>query len=180
MTMNKILVATDLSELGDRAAHAGGDLARQVGGHLHVLHVAAPGKYGVPPPLTALAREVGSGVQVTTAVATGDPAEEIVKYARTNGIDLIVLGTHGRTGWSRALLGSVAERVVRTAGRPVLTVPAGEPRAPVAEEATRAVAATRCLSCAKPSADLICEPCRAHIRGEALEHKRREERPGRV
>jgi nucleotide-binding universal stress UspA family protein len=51
-----------------------------------------------------------------------DPAEEIVNYAATNGIDLIVLGTHGRGGMAHLLLGSVAEKVVRTAPCPVLTV----------------------------------------------------------
>jgi nucleotide-binding universal stress UspA family protein len=58
-----------------------------------------------------------------TALETSDrPAEAIVDYARQAGIDLIVMGTHGRSGMSQLLVGSVAERVVRTAPCPVLTV----------------------------------------------------------
>jgi K+-sensing histidine kinase KdpD len=117
----------------------------------------------------------------------GDPAEEILRYAGRQPIDLIVVGTHGRTGVSRVLLGSVAERVARGARCPVLVVPA-PPRsaapAPSAaalddEEAEQPAPARPCLVCATPTHDLICGPCRAHIRGEALERKRREERAGR-
>jgi hypothetical protein len=60
-----------------------------------------------------------------------------------------------------------------------MTVPAAEHAADETEHAS-AVAQSRCVVCAKPSPDLICEPCRAMIRGEALDHKRSEERPGRV
>jgi nucleotide-binding universal stress UspA family protein len=59
-------------------------------------------------------------VAATTAI--GEPAVEIVGYAKEHGIDLLVLGTHGRTGLEHALMGSVAERVVRRARCPVLTV----------------------------------------------------------
>jgi len=61
-------------------------------------------------------------VPVTTAVRQGDPHETIVDYADSVDADLIVMGTHGRTGVDRYLLGSVTERVVRTADAPVLTV----------------------------------------------------------
>jgi hypothetical protein len=105
-------------------------------------------------------------------------AIEIVRYADEHEIDLIVLGTHGRTGVSRALIGSVAERVVRTASCPVLTVPLRrrERTAPAGPEAEPV---RHCRVCAQPSEDLICEPCRARIRGEALERKMVEERAGR-
>ena len=63
------------------------------------------------------------GVPTIIATSAGDPAEEIVRYAAGHRVDLIVLGTHGRTGVSRVLLGSVAERVLRTAHCPVLVVP---------------------------------------------------------
>jgi nucleotide-binding universal stress UspA family protein len=62
------------------------------------------------------------GVGVETTVITGRPPQSIVDYAATEGFDLIVMGTHGRTGLSHAFLGSVAERVVRKAPCPVLTV----------------------------------------------------------
>ena len=60
--------------------------------------------------------------KVRSIVRVGDPLFEIVEYARTERVDLIVMGTHGRTGMSHLFLGSVAERVVRTAQCPVLTV----------------------------------------------------------
>src|SRR5438046_326022 len=65
---------------------------------------------------------LASGVSTTTAVLPGVPANTIVEAARTERADLIVLGTHGRTGLERVLLGSVAERVVRNAPCAVLTV----------------------------------------------------------
>jgi nucleotide-binding universal stress UspA family protein len=69
-------------------------------------------------------RTAAAGVDlVGTAVVEGRPAVRIVDYAAARGVDLIVLGTHGRTGVDRYLLGSVAERVVRLAGVPVLVVP---------------------------------------------------------
>ena len=66
--------------------------------------------------------EWGHDLKIHRVVRTGNPFVEIVRYAREENIDLIVLGTHGRTGLVHVLLGSVAERVVRQAGCPVLTV----------------------------------------------------------
>jgi nucleotide-binding universal stress UspA family protein len=68
--------------------------------------------------------EVGPEVPVSLTATGGDPADQILRYAGLHPIDLIVVGTHGRTGVGRALLGSVAERVVRGARCPVLVVPA--------------------------------------------------------
>ena len=89
---------------------------------------------------------------VVIASHRGDPAEEIVRYAKAHGIHLIVLGTHGRTGVSRVLMGSVAERVIRTAPCPVLTVPPAD----VGREDTRVLppAVYRCVSCNTMSRDL--------------------------
>lgn len=119
------------------------------------------------------------------ATSAGDPATEILRYASRHAIDLIVVGTHGRTGLTRVLLGSVAERVVRGACCPVLVVPAASTIdvAGFGAEAAPDVEAgmpRACLVCAASTPDLICEPCRARIRGEALEHKYREERAGRA
>jgi nucleotide-binding universal stress UspA family protein len=135
-----ILHPTDFS---DRSAHALGiaaDLARQHGAKLLIVHVAetlGPENvtYGevatqLEPAgyrqriLDDLRRSVPApaGVSVQYLVAEGDPAEEIDRVARERGCDLIVLGTHGRTGLGRLLTGSVAERVVRLAACPVLTV----------------------------------------------------------
>ncbi|PSQ48576.1 universal stress protein [Halobacteriales archaeon SW_7_65_23] len=68
------------------------------------------------------AREQLGDVDATTAVRAGVPYEAILDYAETEDIDLIVMGTHGRTGLDRYLLGSVTEKVVRTADVPVVTV----------------------------------------------------------
>jgi nucleotide-binding universal stress UspA family protein len=70
----------------------------------------------------AIRRGVRLETTVLTTVVTGKPATSITDYAQTERFDLIVMGTHGRTGLSHALLGSVAERVVRKAPCPVLTV----------------------------------------------------------
>jgi K+-sensing histidine kinase KdpD len=75
--------------------------------------------------LPAAVAALGSGVDVVSAILSGPPARAIVGYARRHHVDLIVMGTHGRTGVSRAVLGSVAEAVVRRAPCRVLTVPHG-------------------------------------------------------
>jgi len=61
-------------------------------------------------------------VSVVSEIISGSPHKQLIDYAERHGIDLIVMGTHGRTGLDRYLLGSVTERVVRTADMPVLTV----------------------------------------------------------
>lgn len=76
--------------------------------------------------LAARARQ--GGVRATSAVLDGIPFEEIVRAARRIRADVIVIGTHGRTGLARLFLGSVAERVVGTAACPVLTVAGRKPR----------------------------------------------------
>jgi hypothetical protein len=143
------------------------------------------------PPARALERvpaEIAPGLPVVRHLASGLVARQIVAYARRARIDLIVMGTHGRTGVSHALLGSVAEAVVRRASCRVLTVPARlpEPAAAAAApagatdvDAEASEVGEKCVVCGKPSPDLICEPCRALIRGEALERKLDEERAGR-
>jgi nucleotide-binding universal stress UspA family protein len=67
--------------------------------------------------------EIESGIPVSSSVGIGSPAHEITQYAREHGIDLIVLSTNGETGLARLVMGSVAEKVVRLAPCPVLTVP---------------------------------------------------------
>jgi nucleotide-binding universal stress UspA family protein len=63
-----------------------------------------------------------SGVDVETVVRTGDPHEAILDYAEAADIDLIVMGTHGRTGLDRYLIGSVTEKIVRLSDTPVMTI----------------------------------------------------------
>jgi len=123
LQIRNILFATDFSEASHAAAQVAHAQARRWGAVLHLLHVCPEGD---DPPRTALddlASEIGGDVEVCKVCEVGKPADRILDYAARNGVDLIVLGTHGRTGMSRVLLGSVAERVMRLASCPVLTVP---------------------------------------------------------
>ena len=104
----------------------------------------------------------------------------MLRYARDKGIDLIVVGSHGRRGLSHALLGSVAEYVVRLAPCLVLSVPAVFAVPPAEREAHVELPAVRhCVACARETDELICAACRERIRGEALFRKMEAERPGR-
>jgi nucleotide-binding universal stress UspA family protein len=184
MRPTEILFSTDFSPTSEAAGRIARAMALEAGARLHVLHVVPP----VTDPSTfreqvaRAAQGLADGLRVETALRTGLAGRAIVDYAREKGIGLIVLGTHGRTGWSHAILGSVAETVVRLAPCPVLTVPAGPPEPAGAAAPAAAAAPTPprpCLVCGKPSDELICEPCRAHIRAEAMDQKREAERPGR-
>ena len=142
--LKHILVATDFSEPAASALEYGRDLARQYGATLHVLFVdddlTTPYALDMTPIFTAdvlrdlrieaqkrldalVTEEDRRQLHATASVRTSrSPAFEIVDYAKTHAIDLIILGTEGRSGVPRLLLGSVAERVVRTAPCAVLTV----------------------------------------------------------
>lgn len=139
----RILVPTDGSDAATAALHHGIDLARAVGATVDVLYVADTSRDSVTvvggETVDALeskgasivedAVELGRerGVGVDTEVLQGDPRETIVDYADQRGVDLVVLGAGDRHGLERYLLGSVTDRVVRTADVPVLTVrPADE------------------------------------------------------
>ena len=167
VTVREILVATDFSETSEAAVRVAHSYAKAFGARLHVLHVTWPDEQGLTDLFSALKAELGTTVPLVVASHRGDEAEEIVNYAKQRGIDLIVLGTHGRTGFSRALLGSVAERVVRTAPCPVLTVPRATG---VKEEDSLVLPPSMhcCVACGETSRDLVCEPCRARIRGQAI------------
>lgn len=184
LMIRQILFPTDFSDASRLAGATAADLARQFGARLHVLHVVPPvtDPTAAPGTVRAIADELGRGLSVVTAVASGLVARQIAAYARKNAIDLIVIGIHGRTGVTRALLGSVAEAVVRHAPCRVLTVPAALPPAvpPARLEAPELAETTSCAVCGATTRDeLICEACRAKIRGEALDRKLKEERAGR-
>jgi nucleotide-binding universal stress UspA family protein len=134
-----ILVPTDGSDAAMKAVDHAVDLAAQYDATLHVLAVVDPTSFStldVDPSTVVVAMERQAreaaqrvetvadeaGVAVETAVVRGDPARTITTYATDNEADLVVMGTHGRSGLDRYLLGSVTERVVRTADVPVLTV----------------------------------------------------------
>ena len=128
-----ILHATDFSESSELASAKAVDLARQCGAKLTVIHayaepLMAEGFAYVPdirPELEEHLARVAQGepnVEIERALLVGSPAETIVDYAREHNCDLIVTGTHGRTGLTHMLMGSVAEKVVRLAECPVMVV----------------------------------------------------------
>ena len=127
----RVLLATDGSRHGERAAEAAGQVAEIFGLPVTVLSVLRPAfdqvrraeaLLEVDRVRKALAHE---GIDTNSAVIEGaEPADIIINYAREHGADLIVMGSHGRTGLGRLLMGSVTERVVGQAGCPVLVVKA--------------------------------------------------------
>lgn len=136
MNAKKILFPTDFSTSSDAGLRQATSLARDSGATLIIAHVEEPpiayggGEmyYGVPDPnneqIAAMLKAVvptSPDVPYEHRLVVGDPAMEIVRLAEELGADLIVMGTHGRTGLQRLLMGSVAEAVVRRATCPVLT-----------------------------------------------------------
>ena len=182
MRLNEVLFPTDFSSPSELAREIARDMAKQAGARLHVLHVVPsdtdPSSGAAD--LARVGRGLGEGLRVETALLNGSAAGNILAYAREKQIDLIVMGTHGRTGISRELLGSVAETVVRLAPCPVLTVPGDMVRAREVSAASLATAplSRPCLVCGDIGEDLVCETCRNRIRAESLDSKRESERPG--
>jgi len=144
MKVKRILLPTDFSERGQLAEKCACEMADLFGAELHVLHVLHDMFLTMPqtaaalliPPeslenvITSAELEVqkippaawSAGKNVVRVVRVGSTYDAIVQYAKENAIDLIVIGTHGRTGLPHVLLGSIAERVVQHAPCSVLTV----------------------------------------------------------
>jgi nucleotide-binding universal stress UspA family protein len=139
----RICCPIDFSDASRAALEVAADLARRNGAELWLLHAYPVPGYTFPDGSVVASPKMlqdladaaqrhldewraiaeGSGApRVETAKEAGEPAAEIVAFARERGVDLLVLGTHGRTGIEHALMGSIAERVVRKAHCPVLTV----------------------------------------------------------
>ncbi|KUK44617.1 MAG: universal stress protein [Methanothrix sp.] len=138
----RIMIATDGSKHSERAAEVGIELARLSGGAITVVYVADTGRLSHLPEDMALVsirdllvkegeeatgfiEEMAKRAGVTSAkkVIEGNPGEELVRFADEAGVDAIVIGSCGRSGLEKFLLGSVAEKVVRTSTVPVITVP---------------------------------------------------------
>jgi len=150
LPIRTILLPTDFSEQSGYALQLACALVRDYGARLILLHVASPpmaiygGDVLIPAPPDSHDEErqqldelsVPEGVSTERRLVEGDPGTEILRAARQMGPDLIVMGTHGRTGLARILMGSVAERVVRKAPCPVLTVKMPFP-APLQAPSTR-------------------------------------------
>lgn len=150
--LKRVLLPTDFSDFAGAAADYACDIAERFEAELHVLHVFEDFVAVVSPELNvsgliedfvaqaeAAARQRiksvpgdawGGKLPVVRVVRAGFPFAEVIRYSREAACDLIVMGTHGRTGMAHLFLGSVAERVVRAAPCPVLTVrPAAIPAA---------------------------------------------------
>ncbi|MBW2283628.1 MAG: universal stress protein [Deltaproteobacteria bacterium] len=142
----KILCPTDFSEPSYDGLAAAVELATHFSADLTILHVVS-----APQPVTAgggapvfdyagylnemttsaengieemIRDKVPEGLPVSSGVLEGNPADQIVAYAKEHQIDMIVMATHGLTGWRRFIFGSEAEKVVRLSECPVLTIPA--------------------------------------------------------
>ena len=132
--VKKILYPTDFSSYSNQAYFHALGLAETYGASLTVVYVHAPGTGGDRAYWKGQLEQVRPAnpkIAVTHVLLDGDPAGEISRYAADAGIDVIVIGTHGRTGVDRLVLGSVAERVMREAPCSVLVVklPKGAPAA---------------------------------------------------
>jgi len=143
MKVSRILAPVDFSEVSQESLDAAASLASQLGASVVVLHVVEPVYFAgtmfgpeinVPHLAeeqrraaksameTMLARLAKKGVPATGLVETGIPQDTILNAASSKKCDLIVMGTHGRSGVTHLLLGSVAEKIVRSSTCPVLTV----------------------------------------------------------
>ena len=121
-----VLFPTDGNEHADRALDHAIDLVDRHGATLDVLHVAgeqSAGLDGEAIVAAAGADAQGAGLAVNTAVLEGNPHDVIVEYVRDRGVDAVVMGTHGRRGLDRFILGSVTEQLLRSVDVPVLAVP---------------------------------------------------------
>jgi len=150
IALKHVLVPTDFSETSDIALKYGKAFAAAFGATLHVVHVIEE-PYGQPWAVEAygfslaalqdewikeakarmekiLSDEERTSLKAVTTTVLGHPVMEVLRYAKDNNIDLIVMGTHGRGPLGKVVMGSVAERLVRKSPCPVLTVRSDEER----------------------------------------------------
>jgi len=145
MQISQILVPTDFSDNAQHAVDYAVDLAKRCSAKLHLLHTPvvptyllmdlsySPGPEAVTrilndsqEALDAQAKAIAdAGVELFTAIREGTVHEVIRDYAKEHDVDLVVVGTHGRTGVSKLMYGSVTERVIKTVHTPILVVPPG-------------------------------------------------------
>ncbi len=145
LPIKKILCSTDFSEPSHLGIEAANELAMNYSAELLIISVIIPlypvGAPGIPPAykvenhyeemeqytsrkMEQLEKEkISTGVKVQKFIAHGNAADEIVKRAEREKVDLIVIATHGWTGWRRFIFGSVTEKVLRLATCPVLVIP---------------------------------------------------------
>ena len=139
MEIKKILVPVDFSENSKKILDSAGDIAEKFGAALSVVFVVQSfddysGFFVPHMPVAKFEEEMVQGAEqkmdsflsgyadVEAKVLIGDVGEEVVRYAEEIGIDMIIMGTHGYKGLEKVMFGSVAEKVVKTAPCPVLTI----------------------------------------------------------
>jgi nucleotide-binding universal stress UspA family protein len=150
MQIKQILVPTDFSENAEHALSYAIELAKQCSAKLHLLHTPviptyllmdlsySPGPEAVTrilndaqDQLDAQAKLIDqAGIEHFTVIREGTVHEVIRDYAREHDVDLVVVGTHGRTGVSKLMYGSVAERVIKTVHTPIIVIPTGGGKLP--------------------------------------------------
>lgn len=141
--VRRVLIPVDFSDATETAVRHGKEIAQTYGAEIDLLHVVEepiyPNAYGLDPiefptqevverveaRLADLAREEIGYEHVTVEAPVGPPATGILDYIEKNEVDLVVLATHGRTGFERVLLGSVTERVLRRSPVPVFVIKLG-------------------------------------------------------
>ena len=148
LPFHTILCPLDFSEPSYKALDAAIELARQFGAELVLVNVVPPAVPGVPTDptfaftgpgdyekavklnaeeqLLLAAQRIPPELKPSTVVGDGDPADEIIRIAKDENADLIIIATHGLTGWRHLVFGSVAEEVIRLDDRPVLVIPVHE------------------------------------------------------
>lgn len=171
--IRRILCPVDFSEFSESVLAYAAAFAKMFGSEVTVLHVFAT---AVPPAASAtypawllqvpearksiadelhllLAPLSSTGVTLQTRIAEGNTAAEIVRHAAEHDVDLVVMGTHGRSGFDRLTLGSVAEKVLRKAPCPVLTIPPGAARTATAVSVRRILCPTDSSTCSEHAMD---------------------------
>jgi universal stress protein A len=150
LPLSRIVCPLDFSKPSQKALQTAIEFAVQFRAELILVHVIAPAAPGIPADptyafagtedyekalrtqaeeqLTLAEQRLPEGLKSRKVIGTGDAADEIVRLADEQGADLIVIATHGLTGWRHLVFGSVAEKVMRHSQRPVLVVPSHEPK----------------------------------------------------
>ena len=151
LPIDTILCPLDFSEPSYKALQVAIEMATHFKAELLLAHIIAPAASGIladpmfafvgqevyenaskkaaEEQLATAAKRIPGEIRLRTIVGTGDAADEIVRLARKETTDLIVISTHGVTGWRHLVFGSIAERVIRLTERPVLVIPAHEAQA---------------------------------------------------
>jgi nucleotide-binding universal stress UspA family protein len=187
--IRRILCPVDFSEFSASVLAYAAAFAKLFGSDVTVLHVFAT---AVPPASSAtypawllqvpearksiadelhllMAPLASTGVTVRTHIAEGNPAAEIVRHAAEHDVDLVVMGTHGRSGFDRLTLGSVAEKVLRKSPCPVVTIPPGAARDATDVSVRQILCPTDFSTCSEQAMDFaLCLAARANAAVTAL------------